>query len=161
MPKVGVQRKTGRNFEMGKRIANFFQPQIATRRDVNCAAKNIRRVFEDAIHLVVTFDEELRALKLHPVGVLDGLSGLNANHHVLSMSVVFAKIVAVVGSDQRCIQLLAELQQPRLDALFHLQALVLNFEEEILWPEDVAVGTSGLPGRVVLPFREPLCDFAF
>ena len=43
---------------------------------------------------------------------------------------------------------------------FFRQSLVLNLEIEIALAEDVVEGDGGFAGRVVLPFRQPLGDFA-
>ena len=48
-----------------------------------------------------------------------------------------------------------------MDAVFLLQALVLNFEKEIVLAENVAVGRGRIPRRVVLLFHQALGDFAF
>ena len=43
---------------------------------------------------------------------------------------------------------------------FFRQALVLDFEIEIAFAEDVAEGRGGFARGVVLPFRQALGDFA-
>ena len=64
-------------------------------------------------HFVVALDEEIGAMELHAVGVLDRLAGLNAEHHVLRVSIVFAEIVAVVGGHQRQAQIFFQLETDR------------------------------------------------
>ena len=45
--------------------------------------------------------------------------------------------------------------------MFHREALVLNFEIEIILAEDVAVAPGGGASGIVLPFHEALGYFAF
>src|ERR1019366_3088020 len=48
-----------------------------------------------------------------------------------------------------------------MNAVLHLQALVLNLEEEVLFAEEVAIESGGRARRLVLAFRQALGDFAF
>ena len=77
---------------MRKRIADLFQTHVAAFRDGQRPRKNLRRIFEDPVHLVVALDEEAGTLKLHAIGVLDGFAGLDAKHHILGVGIVFAKV---------------------------------------------------------------------
>ena len=146
---------------MRKRIADFFQPQVAAFGDGQRARKHVGRVFEDAVHFVMTLDVKSRALELHAIGVLDRLAGLDAQHHVLGVGVVFAEIVAVVGRDHRQAEVFFQAKQVGVDAMLLLQALVLNLEKEVVRTENVAVGGRRVPRRVVLLFHQALGHFAF
>ena len=146
---------------MRERIADFFQPHIAAFRDAQGAGKHVGRVFEDLVHFVMALDEKARALELHAIGVLNRLAGLNAQHHVLRVRVVLAEIVAVVGGDQRKAKIFFQTEQVGVDAVFLFQALVLNFQEEIVRAENIAVGGGRIPGRVVVVFHQAFGDFAF
>ena len=68
---VAVDGVAGRNFELGKRIRNFFQAKAATLGDVERAREHLGRIFEHAIHLVMVLDEELVAVELHAAGVVN------------------------------------------------------------------------------------------
>ena len=70
-------------------------------------------IFEDAVHFVVALDEKSGALELHAIGVLDGLAGLYAQHHILGVGVVFAEVMAVIGGDQREPQFFFQAKQVR------------------------------------------------
>ena len=88
------------------------------------------------------------------------LAGLDAKHHVLRVGIVFAKVVAVVGRDHRHTEFMLQPEEVGVNALFLRQALVLNFEKEIAFAEDVVeVAGSGARG-LVLAFRQALGDFA-
>ena len=117
---------------MRERIADLLQPHVAAFGDTEGAGEHVGRVFEDAVHFVMALDEKAGALELHAIGVLDGLAGLNAEHHVLGVGIVFAKIVAVVGGHQGQAQLFFQAEQVGVNAVFLLQALILNLQKEIV-----------------------------
>ena len=48
-----------------------------------------------------------------------------------------------------------------MDAMFHRQALILNFEVEILFPEDVGESACSGAGRVVVALCQTFGDLAF
>ena len=108
-----------------------------------------------------SLDEELVAVELHAGGVVDRLAGLDAEHHVLRVGVVFAEIVAVVGGDQRQAEIFFQLEEAGMDAVLHLQALILNLEKEILFAENVGVRAGSGARGVVVAFDQALGDFAF
>ena len=118
------------------------------------------RVLEDAGHFVVALDEELVAVELHAGGVANGFAGLDAEHDVLGVGVVFAEIVAVVGGDQRQAEIFFQLEEAGMDAVLHFQALILNLEIEILFAENVGEGSGGGASGVVIVLHEALGDFA-
>ncbi len=146
---------------MRKRRRYFFEAQSAALGDVERARQDLRRVLEHAIHLVVALDEELRALKLHPRGIVNRLARLNAQHHILRMRIVLAKIVAVVGRHQRQPEILLQLEKSRMDLVLHRQALILNLEIKIVLAENVDKSSGSRARSIVLPFHQPLRDFTF
>ena len=157
---ITVRRESLRYIEVRKRRRDFFQPQIAALGNRHRARQYIRRVLEHAQHLVAVLHKKLVALKLHPVRVQNRLPHLDAQHHVLRVRVVLAKVVAVVSRHQRYAQVLLQLKQSRMDAVFHLQALVLNLQKKILPPKQIAIKRRRRPRRLVLPFRQPLRHLA-
>ena len=132
---ITVRRESLRYIEVRKRRRNFFQPQITALGNRHRARQYIRRVLEHAQHLVAVLHKKLVALKLHPVRVQNRLPHLDAQHHVLRVRVVLAQVVAVVRRHQRYAQVLLQLKQSRMDAVFHLQSLVLNLQKKILPPK--------------------------
>ena len=124
---------------MWERIADLLQSHVAAFRDAQRAGKHVGRVFEDSVHFVMALDEKSAALKLHAIRILDRLARLNAQHHVLRVRVIFAEIVAVIRGHQRKAQVFLQAKQGRMDAMFHLQTLILNLEKKIVLAEDVAV----------------------
>ncbi len=90
---------------------------------------------------------------------MDGLARLNAEHHVLRVRIILAEIVAVIGRNQRDLEFFLQLQQVALNARFFRQSLVLNFEIEIAFAENIAERYGGFTSCVVLPFSEILGNF--
>jgi len=97
---ITVDGVAGGNVELRERCGYFFQAQATALGDVESSRQDFGRIFEDAVHLVMVLDEELGTVKLHPRCIVNGLAGLDAQHHILRVGVVFAKIVAVVGGDE-------------------------------------------------------------
>ena len=157
---VAVNGVAGRNLELRKGICDFFQPQAAALGDVERAREHLRGVLEDARHFVVALDEELGAVELHATGVVNGLAGLDAQHDVLGVSVVFAEVVAVIGGNERQTKFFFQLEKARMDAVLHLQALILNLEIKILFAENVCEGSGGRARGVVIVLHQALGDFA-
>ena len=144
--------------ELRERVVDFLQANIAALCDLHRAREHALIAVEDLRHLRTSLHKELIAVKLQPVGIVDRLAGLDADHHVLRVRVIFAEVVAVVSRDQRQTEILFELQQVRLNALLVGNALVLNFEIEITFAEDVGEGRGGLASGIVLPFDKILGD---
>ena len=160
MLKIAVERVAGRYIKVRKRIADFLQTNMTAFGDIQSAGEHIRRVLKNLIHLVMALDVELGALKLHPVRVLNALAGLDANHYVLGVRIVFAEIMTVVGRDQRKPEVFLQPEQIRVDAVLHLEPLVLNLKKEILLSENIRVCSGGGPCGIVLFFHQEFCDFA-
>ncbi len=157
---ITVDGVAGRDIELRERIRDFFQAHVAALGDVERAREHVGRILEDAGHLVAALDEELVAVELHAVGVANRLAGLDAEHDVLRVGVVFAEIVAVVGGDQRQAKIFFQLEEAGMDAVLLLQALILNLEKEIVFAENVGVGSGGGAGGVVVVLHQALGDFA-
>ena len=139
MFEITIERVACRNIEMRKRIADLRELYVAAFRNFQRAREHIRRILEYLIHLVVVLDIEAGALELHPIRILNALTRLNADHHVLCVSIVFAQVMTVVGCDQRNPKVLLEPEQAWMNPMLHLQALVLNFQIEILLSENVCI----------------------
>src|SRR5262249_47006425 len=97
---VTVESVAGGYVEMRERITYFCQVEVAAFGDVERADKHVRRVLEHLVHLIVALDVKARALELHAIWILNALAGLNADHDVLCVRVIFAEVMAVVGCNQ-------------------------------------------------------------
>src|SRR5438128_6769475 len=144
MFEVAIEGVAGGNVEMRKRVADFFQSQVASLGNIQRARQDFRRILEHPVHLVMTLDVEVGALKLHSVWVLNTLAGLNTDHHILRVRVIFTEIVTVVGRYQREPEISLETKKIGVNAVLHLQALILDLKKEILFAENVGIGGGGV-----------------
>ncbi len=101
------------------------------------------------------------AIELHALGVANRLAGLNAEHDVLRVGVVFTEIVAVVGGDERKAEIFFELEEAGMNLVLLGETLILNFKIEIFLTENIAKSSGSGAGGFVVPFHEPLGDFSF
>ena len=95
-------------------------------------------VLEDNAHLLGRLQEELIAVVAQALRIVDGLARADTEQDVVRLMIALLQIMDVVGADKRKIQLACERQDPLVDDLLFLDALVLHLEEEIVLPEDVA-----------------------
>jgi len=78
-------------------------------------------------------------------------AGLHAEHHVVSVGILTAEVVRIVGEYHGDVEFAFQPEERLVDLLFLLEALVLNFEIEISAAEDVLIlGGRGLRFFVVV-----------
>ena len=139
-----------RNFELRKRIRDTLNFHVAAQSDFHGAAQRFRDFAEDLRHLRGAFEVKLIGLKLHAIRIAHGLAGLDAEQNFLGVSVVVMKVVTIVGGHERDAGLFRKTDQFAIDVFFDRQSLVLNFEEEIAFAENVAQAVSILARLIVL-----------
>ena len=161
MFEIAVECISSGNIKVRKRIADLRQLNVAAFSNCERTGKYIRRILEHLIHFIVVLYIEPGALELHPVGILNAFSGLNADHHVLRVGVIFAEIVAVIRRHQWKPDVFLQLKKTRMNPVLHFQSLVLNFQEEILFSENIRIGSCGCSCCIVLVFHQELRHFAF
>ncbi len=157
---VAVDGVAGRNLELRKRIRHFLQPQAAALGNIEGAGEHFGRILEHAVHLVVVLDEELGALELHASGVVNGLAGLDAQHDVLGVGVVFAEVMAIVGGHQRQAKIFFQLEEAGMDAVLHLQTLILDFQKEVFFAENIGERSGGRARSIVVILHQAFGNFA-
>ena len=150
----GVARGYGKFRE---RIGDLVQLERTTLGKLHGAADHFRSMGEEPFHLRRALDVELVGIEFEALGVVDGVGGLHAEQHFVRMMIVFAEIVAVVGGDQRDVQLFFQAKEVGVDFLFQFQALVLDFEEEIAAAENVLILAWRSFGRFVLALPSGCC----
>src|SRR5258708_590649 len=158
--KVTVESEARRDLKFRKRIVDLVQLEVATLGDGQSARQQVFAFAEDAAHLVGALYEELVAVKLQAVGVMNRLAGLDADQNVLRMRIVLAEIVAVIGRHHGDAKLFFQMKQVGLDAVLFRQSLVLDFEKEIVFAENLAVESGGIARGIVLAGQQVLAEFA-
>ena len=88
-------------------------------------------------HFLLGFDVEFLGFKAHPVGLVHGLSHLDAHEHVLEIAVLPGQIVGVVGHHQRQARILGKAQDAAVDLLLLRQAVILQLQIKIPLAEDL------------------------
>ena len=137
-----------------------MQLEVAALGDLHGAGQHAGRVGKQARHLVGGLDEELVGVEFEAIGVVDLGVGLHAEHHVVGVRVFAAKIMRVVGGDQRDFELALQPEEIVLDLALGFEALVLNFEIEVALAEDVLVLEGDGLGLVVTARGEFFAEFA-
>ena len=85
--KKTIERFTCRNFKVWKNVLLLFQVQVAARRNFRRARQSLWDFAEYLPHFLEGFEIKLVRGELHAGGIVDRLSGLNTNEHVLGARV--------------------------------------------------------------------------
>ena len=83
------------------------------------------------------FDVELIGVELHPVGVAEGLAGLEAEHQLMRMRVLFFQVMAVISACHGDVQLFVDFDQAGIGDPLVLETVGLHFEVEVFFPENL------------------------
>ena len=114
-----------RGFVIGDLGVTEIKVKLTRIRDLLGIGAGLRNHCEQIIHLIGGFDVKLIGLELHPVGVLNGLSGLDAEQDALHLGVIFSQIVGIVGGGHRDAGLPGQLDELGQDDVVLLEAVVL------------------------------------
>ena len=140
-PGVGL---TLRQLEGGQVVFPENKVKIAHFGDPDGVFHGLRSLREQRRHLVAGFHIEFRPRKAHPVGILQGLAGLDAQQHVVHLVVLPPQVVGVVGSHQGDAGLPVQLQKTAVDGLLLGDAVVLQLQIIISPAEQRVIAQGGL-----------------
>ena len=123
----------------------LFKPevQVAPLADLERIDDGLGADPEPFRHLRRGLEVKLRGRKVHPVAVLKGLSGLDAEEHLVGPGVLALEVVTVIRGDRGNSRLPADLLEPFIEPVLVLHAVGLELQEEAFPVEDPFV----LPGR--------------
>ena len=138
------------NFEFRERIADALDFYVAAIGDRYGARHRVRQFAKHLRHFLAALEIKLVGGEFHARGVAHGLAGLNAHQHFLGVRVRLGQVVAIVGGNQRDAAFFGQAHQVAVHANVLFEALVLHFEEEILFAENVAEAMRVGFGLVVL-----------
>ena len=133
---VRQQGVTKRDFEVG----SFGHPQRVVTR--------FRQFPEQVAHLTSRLEVVLGAFELEPLRVGDLGAGLDTQEGVVGFAVLAMRVVRVVGGEQRCADLLGDLDQLRVGFDLRRQPVILEFDEQVVLTEDLLQAT-GLVDRTL------------
>jgi hypothetical protein len=107
-------------------------------------------------HLGRRLQVELGRVELHAVRRIEVVAGPHAEQDVVGLGLVLSDVVQIVRGDQRQADLGGQADQLLVEPALVGQAVVLEFEEEPVLPEDVAVFAGHLASQLpVLDFERP------
>ena len=113
---------------------------------------------EQFLHLLRGAEVEVSRLIAHPVLVVYGLARLDAQQYIVALGVLRPQVVGVVGADQWDARLLMDAEQIPVHQRLLGDAVVLQFQIEVILPEDLLHGQGVLLGPVVVAVDQPLGD---
>ena len=135
-------------FEIGKTVVSRGQLelrqmvfaegklQIAHLRDLRCILQGPLILPEQGLHLRLIPEIKVLGFIAHPVLIVQGLAGLNAQQHVMGLSVLLAEVVRVVGADQGQPGLLVNPQQASVHHSLIPNAVILELQVKTVRPKD-------------------------
>ena len=121
-----------RHFKIRQMIVSEFKFDIALLRNFLCVCNRFRNILKSFQHLFFALKIKLVGVELHPVLVLQSLSGCNRHKYFLNHRIFFVKIVAVVSCNNFCAGVFRKLHKKLLYIRFLLNAVVLNFKIKIV-----------------------------
>ena len=158
--KVGLIVHAVRGFVVRDLGVAELKVKIALLGDLCRVGAGFRHHGEQLVHLVCGLDVEFISLELHAVGILNGLTGLDAQQDALHLGVLFAQIMGVVGGCHGDARLPGKLDKLRQNGGILLQAVILQFDVVILCTEQVPVPQRRCLCAFVVPCQNGLRDLA-
>ncbi len=116
---------------------------VGALRDPQRVVAGVGPLPEEAPHLVRGLEVVLLAVELEPLRVVDRGAGLDAEQRVVRDCVVTMHVVAVVRREHRRAQRLRDVEQALHRLALRGDAVVLQLDEEVIGPEDLAEARSG------------------
>ena len=123
-----VQAAAVRRPVMGQVASTELQLDVAAFGDLDGILQGLGKVRENASHFLRGLHVELVGLEPPPIGIMDGLSRLDAQENFMSEGVAGIKVVTVIGGKHWKVELPGQGHEPRKDSLLLLQAVVLKLD---------------------------------
>ena len=149
--KVGLILHTVRGLEIRQLCLAEGKRKVALLCDFICVFAGLRHHREQLVHLSGAFQIELISLKLHPIHIVDGLAGLDAEQDALHLGVLLRDIVGIVGCRHRDTGFPREADKLRQNDPVLLQTVILQFNVVVALAEKVPIPQRRLLGTVVIP----------
>ena len=125
-----------RHLEFRQMVLAERKLQIAALGDLAGVLDRLGIVGKQRRHLLGRTKIEALRLIAHAVFVVHGLARLDAEQHVVRVGIFFSKIVRVICHDEREPRLLVQAQDALVDDGLIADAVVLQFEVEVLGAKD-------------------------
>ena len=139
LPEVIDVAHTVRGLEDGGMPLAKIQLQVAQPGDAGRSLQGFRIAGESPLHLLARLDVELAFGVAHAVGIADNFAGRDAQQHIVSLGVVGPQVMDVVGRYDAHADFVGQLGQQGHDPQLVFDAVVLNLDEEVVRPDQVAI----------------------
>ena len=158
--KVGLIFHAVRGLEIRQLCLAEGKRKVALLSDFICVFAGLRHHREQLVHLIGAFQIELIGLKFHPIHIVDGLAGLDAEQDALHLGVLLRDIVGIVGRCHRDTGFPREADKLRQNDPILLQTVILQFNVVVALAEKVPIPQRRLLGAVVIPCQNRSGDLA-
>ena len=163
LTQVGVAVEAAGGLEPGQVVALVGRRAIAVDEveldafgDRQGVVARLGELAEDLAHLLGALEVELLGLEPEALHVGLHLLLLDAQQDVVRLRVLLQRVVQVVRADDGDVQLVAQVDLAAQDLLLLTDPVVLELDEVVVGPEDVAVLGGGLARAVVLAVQQLL-----
>ena len=150
----------GRNIEAREWILHLFHLHLAALGNLPSGIERLRIVPKNRFHLLPGFHVEFRMIEAHTIGVRNRFTGGDAHQNFVGTSIVFAQVVSVVGGHQRHTHFFRQAIHQRDKALVLLHAVILNFQEKIIFAVDVSILVCQFLTLLILIGQQRFVDIA-
>ena len=157
---VRVDRVVLRHVELGKRILDRLQLQVAHLCDLPGAVERARVPVEQACHLVPRLEVELLGVEAHALRVRQRLARLHAQQGVVGSGVFLGQVVSVVRRNERDPGFLRQTELERDQLPVEIQPVVLDLKEEVVPAENVEVFVREPATRLVSVVQQRFLQIA-
>ncbi len=157
---VGVEGLAFGDEEVREGVLDLGHLEVAAVDELHGAGADLVVAGEGLVHLVRGLDVELLRVELEALGIVHRAGGLDAEQDLVGAAVVVADVVRVVGGDERDVEFALHLEELVADLLVGFEAVILDFEEEVVLAEHLGELAGGALGLVVLPCHEVLVELA-
>ena len=157
---LAVGRRIFRIMVGGRLVVDGRQMDVAAFGDIDGVGHGLRQFGEERGHFVRIFEPVAVAVETHAVGVLHGLLRADAEEQLMGLLVFLKQVMRVICDNQRDAFLLRDLHKEFSGFSLLLDAVVLDFKEEIVVAEDGGVFLYGENGAFFVAVEKLPRDFA-
>ena len=137
-------------FRHERAVFVVVEHHVAAFGDGEGVVAGVRMVLEQFAHLFGGFDAVAGAVEFESVRIVKTGTGVDAEHGVLCLGIFGVYVVGIVGGQQWCVEFLGYGQQVTGHLSFDGQTVIHEFDEEVVFAEDVLEFASGAQGLIEL-----------
>ncbi len=138
----------------------IVEHDVAAFGDLQRVVARFGKVFEQFAHFLGGFDVVAGAVEFESARLVQRGAGVDAQHGVLRAGVFGTRVMGIVGGQQRRVELFCDVEQPVGHLLFDFQAVVHEFDVEIIAAENVLEFAGGTQRVIELAQAQTSLDDA-